>query len=148
LVAPDEPPHTQLWFFVYGQVVQADASSMRNILLATAPGVFVQPRRGQLSDTIAALLEGQLSAEHLRDRIGVAVFTQAELSTLLIAVHLPGSTPLSILAVELLPGGTTTSVSDAGRSEVASARVDTSAIFPFGRRILRASPLTPVSPFC
>jgi hypothetical protein len=148
LVAPDEPPHTQLWFFVYGQVVQADASSMRNILLATAPGVFVQPRRGQLSDTIAALLEGQLSAEHLRDRIGVAVFTQAELSTLLKAVHLPGSTPLSILAVELLPGGTTTSVSDAGRSDVASARVGTSAIFPFGRRILRASPLTPVSPFC
>ena len=160
LVTPFQPPKTSLWFFVYGQVVQADGASIRNVLLATSLGIFLNPRRGDVATNLAPLLQNWLKVSNQRDRIGIAVFTQAELTTLLQAVHLPESTPLSVLAVELLPPGTGTEVghTDANQNLTATfaatttaaavaGTVNHNAVFPFGR-ILRASPLTPVGPLC
>ncbi|HEY2301901.1 MAG TPA: hypothetical protein VGH66_08405 [Acidimicrobiales bacterium] len=154
LVTPVQPPKTQMWFFIYGQVVQADARSMRNILLATSLGVFLRPIRDGLSSQISVLLKHFTGSTTQRDRTALAVFTQTEIATLLKAIHLPDSTPLSVLAVELLPGGTGSDVGSpqtaAGATVALSANIastNTAATFPFGR-ILRASPLTPVGPLC
>ncbi len=117
LVTPLQPPKTQMWFFIYGQVVQADARSMRNILLATSLGVFLRPIRDGLSSQISVLLKHFTGSTTQRDRTALAVFTQTEIATLLKAIHLPDSTPLSVLAVELLPGGTG---SDVGSPQTAA----------------------------
>jgi hypothetical protein len=154
LVTPFQAPKTQMWFFVYGQVVQADAFSMRNVLLATSLGVFLRPIRDGLTGELGTLLKNFTGITTQRDRIAIAVFTQTELATLLEAIHLPDSTPLSILAVELLPGGTGTDVGQPPALDQPQAAVLPTAAanvqaptFPFGR-ILRASPLTPIGPLC
>jgi hypothetical protein len=96
-----------------------------------------------------------------RDRIAVAAFHQAQIEAILTQIHLPASSPLSVVAVELLPGGTifepgnvnSSAASSALRSTsaptgtTASAIVETPPAFPFGR-ILRVAPLQPVAPFC
>jgi hypothetical protein len=145
LVEPNELPRTQLWFFVYAQAAQADAGSMRNILLATAPGTFLTKRRSG-GDQIERLLAHFLTGAPQRDRLGYAVFHQAEVKTLLEAIHLPESSPLSALAVELLPAGT---VSEPGQEGGQLDALEAARLpgFPFGR-ILRTSPLTPIEPYC
>ncbi|HEU5001984.1 MAG TPA: hypothetical protein VFW71_04315 [Actinomycetota bacterium] len=169
LVTPLDPPKTQMWFFVYGQVVQADGFSMRNVLLATSLGVFLRPGREGLGAEVAGLLKNFLGTRTQRDRIAMGVWTQTELATLLKAIHLPESTGLSVLAVELLPGGTGQPTQPPPREFALAAApaasqaaagpapgtVTTEAAFisrppptfPFGR-ILRASPLTPIGPLC
>jgi hypothetical protein len=144
-----------MWFFIYGQVVQADALSMRNILLATSLGVFIRPIRDGIGTQLGGLLKNFIGTTTQRDRTAIAVFTQAEMATLLKSIHLPDSTPLSVLAVELLPGGTGSDVGDpaapaglaAGKATTVTPASYQAAVFPFGR-ILRASPLTPVGPLC
>jgi hypothetical protein len=71
------------------------------------------------------------------DRIAVAAFHQAQIEAILALIHLPASSSLSMIAVELLPGG----------SIFEAAGFAAESVFPFGR-ILRASPLAPVAPFC
>ncbi|MEA2297892.1 MAG: hypothetical protein QOF77_828 [Solirubrobacteraceae bacterium] len=157
LVDLDEEPRTTMWFFVYAQAVQADGASMRNILLATAPGVFRSRRRAEFTRAAGAVFADFRAGRGQRDRLAFAVFHQAELETLLTRLHLPDSAPLSVLAVELLPAGTVAepNLSDFG---VASTLVSQGRAadrgagpeppsFPFGR-ILRTSPLTPIEPFC
>ena len=81
-------PATDLWFLLYAQVVQADGKDMRNILLAR--------RRGWFDDRkVRNRQEADLSAS--------AAWSQPEIASLLNAMGLPGDSPLSILAVELLP---------------------------------------------
>lgn len=155
LVRGDEPPRTQLWFFLYAQAVQADAASMRNILLATAPGTFLTRRQRDGADQLERLLAHLLTGTPQRDRLGYAVFHQAEVESLLERIHLPGASPLSVLAVELLPGGTVSEPKAEGaptdaEAKQAAVRVDARIInpsFPFGR-ILRTSPLMPIEPYC
>jgi hypothetical protein len=161
LVTLEDYPKTQLWFFLYAQTVQADGRSMRNVLLASSAGVYISPRQGDNVDpTVAALFKSYLSgARYQRDRIGYALFHQAEVDTILQTLHLSASSPLSILAVELLPGGTGTEVSQPGNVAGAQLAPDINpaatavgsrsggGVFPFGR-IMRSSPLTPVAGVC
>ena len=147
LAGPYEPPRTHLWFFLYAQAAQADAASMRNILLATAPGTFLTKRQADGGDQIERLLVHFLTGAPQRDRLGYAVFHQAEADTLLEAIHLPQSSPLSVLAVELLPAGTVNEPKgEGGRFDTLDAAVRVLG-FPF-ERILRTSPLTPIEPYC
>jgi hypothetical protein len=170
LVAPTEPPKTSMWFLLYAQAVQADGATMRNILIAAEPGVFVT----RTLDTINAALEpyfATLVANSLksRDRTSVAVFHQAQVEAILASIHLPADSSLSVIAVELLPGGTGNEVGQPGAALLAAAPAanatsgaNTAAatgvatlavaapphpVFPFSR-ILRASPLSPIAPFC
>jgi hypothetical protein len=154
LVTLEDYPKTSLWFFLYAQTVQADGSSMRNVLLASSEGVFLSRRVGDALDpTVAPIFKSYVSgaATYQRDRIGYAVFTQAEVDTILHALHLSAASPLSILAVELLPAGTGTEVGqppgalEARTLDVAAAQ--RGGVFPFGR-ILRTSPLTPIAAVC
>ena len=177
LYSPRETPKTTMWFLVYVQAMQADGASVRNILIATEPGVFLTPD----DDNIAAALNtyvATIKASKGPDRLAVAVLHQAQIEAILDSVHLPNSLPLSVIAVEFLPGGTGAEVGTAPTTPPApvkvaapaaaqttattpsaaapAAAVDTMDMaiagppivnFPFGR-ILRVSPLTPIAPFC
>ena len=84
---------TMLCFFLYAQVVQADAASNRNVLLLHRCAVFEQRDIDE-------------AAPAQRDRVGSAAFSEKEIQGALAALGLPGDLQLSALAVELLPGGT------------------------------------------
>ena len=100
-----------MWFFIYGQVVQADACSMRNILLATSLGVFLRPIREGLGSQLSVLLKNFTGSTIATGPHRLSPSSPRPRSPhLLKAIHLPDSTPLSVLAVELLPGGTGTDV--------------------------------------
>ena len=152
LTTPVEPPHTSMWFLLYAQVTQADSSSMRNILIATETGILASRTLDTMNPALEPYFQGVIQgAASARDRIAVAAFHQAQVEAILAAVHLPASSSLSVIAVELLPGGTGT---DVGVQAPALILVTTTATvatvnpgFPFSR-ILRASPLVPVAPFC
>lgn len=153
LTTPVEPPSTTMWFLLYAQVTQADSSSMRNILLATERGNLAGRTLGDTIDPALKPYFQPVIADVItaRDRIAIAVFHQAQIEAMLAAVHLPASASLSLIAVELLPGGTGADVGNplAGSTVVTTAAT-TAAVntgFPFSR-ILRASPLVPVAPFC
>lgn len=109
LYSPREAPKTTMWFLLYAQAVQADGASVRNILIATEPGVYIP--RGD--DTIPAALIPYIQtirASTGLDRLAVAVFHQAQIEAILASVHLPSGLSLSAIAVEFLPGGTGTEV--------------------------------------
>jgi hypothetical protein len=150
LTGKQERPRTSMWFLLYAQAVQADGASMRNILIATEPGVFAN-RELDLVDPALRPYFITLSTNSLKsfNRIAVATFHQAQIESILESVHLPASSALSVLAVELLPAGTGNTGSNANVAGVTTAapvpRVPPT--FPFGR-ILRTSPLEPVAPFC
>jgi hypothetical protein len=139
LVRPTETPRTTLCFFLYAQVVQADALSNRNVLLMHRYGDF-QPRE-----------EGNdIAPNTQRDRTGTATFANAEIIDALEALGLPDDLPLSVLAAELLPGGT------AGyQPNKPPVPVQLDGADPLGsgltgtpQRILRVSPLVSVAPVC
>jgi hypothetical protein len=147
LTTPREPPHTSMWFLLYAQAVQADGNTMRNVLIAAEPGVFVN----RTLETIDPALEpyfDTLVANSLRalNRTSVATFHQAQIEAILASIHLPASSPLSVIAVEMLPGGTGSDGNPFGGAAPTAAATAVLG-FPFGR-ILRASPLDPVAPFC
>ena len=162
LTAPVDAPRTTMWFLIYAQAVQADGASMRNILLAAELGAFAGRALDNIDPAlrpfVATLVSNSFKA---RDRIAVAAFHQAQIEAILRQIHLPASSPLSVVAVELLPGGTifepgnfdALAASSVPRSmsapagTTARAVVKTPPAFPFGR-ILRVAPLQPVAPFC
>jgi hypothetical protein len=85
------PPATQIWILLYTQVERADRGGYRNILLG---------RRLARPDREKAYLRGgsgtaQLSAD--------AAWSQYEIAALLQAVGMDEESPLSVLAVEVLP---------------------------------------------
>jgi len=82
-----------MWVLLYGQVTQADGTTRRNVLLARAPAV---PR--------FATESGKPIGPQTRDVIGVAEFRTADVELVLGDLALPPDTPLSVIAVELLPG--------------------------------------------
>jgi hypothetical protein len=112
-------PATELWFLLYAQVIQADGKDHRNILLAR--------RRGRPTERrIRSRVETDLTAS--------TGWTQAEVDAVLEAYELPVDSPLSVLAIELLP--------EVERPED-----------PLGAdlgevRILRASPLVKLDEVC
>jgi hypothetical protein len=171
-------PKTTMWFLVYVQAVQADGASVRNILIAAEPGVYL----ARQDDTIGAALKTYLAAITAatgQDRLAVAVFHQAQIEAILASVHLPSNLPLSMIAVEFLPGGTGDEVGTAPTPPLSPVHIETklatpaaaasAATVPSGKgtvlmdtapppeapvvdfpfgRILRVSPLTPIAPFC
>jgi hypothetical protein len=67
----------------------------------------------------------------------VAAVHQAQVESILASVHLPASSSVSVIAVELLPGGTANNIGNVAGVAIAAVV-----------RILRASPLEPVASFC
>jgi hypothetical protein len=96
-------PYTKLWALLYAQVTQADGASQRNVLLLTER---LDPIPSQIVDP-----SGQTGSSVTRDVYGVGVFSQQDdpnlgktgIETVLNALLLPRNSPLSVLAVELLP---------------------------------------------
>lgn len=114
------PPNTEIWIVLYARVMQADASTKRNIQIDLRRLHVARPHRG---DGSPRFVEGEIA------------WTGAEVRDALELAGIPLDTPLSVLAVELLPepnGGFTD---------------------PLGRdlgevRILRTSPLSAVRIDC
>jgi hypothetical protein len=117
-------PQTSIWVLIYAQVMQADGAAHRNVLL-----------KHSVARTPRQLQERRRLAQPTRDVMGTATFTMKEIEATLKGLALPPDSPLSVLAVELLPGGTDRLEDPLG------AQLG-------GQRILRASPLTPVPAAC
>jgi hypothetical protein len=157
LTAPVDTPQTAMWFLIYAQAVQADGTCMRNILIAAEQGRFVGRALVDIGSAlrpfVTTLVKNAITA---RDRIALAVFHQAQIEAILTQARLPSNSALSVIAVELLPGGT---IFEPGNLDAPLARPPpasaaatsfgavTQPAFPFGR-ILRITPLAPVAPFC
>jgi hypothetical protein len=126
-------------------VVQSDGAINRNILLAHCYGTYVPPQR---PNDIQPLPVTQ------RDRMGYSVFAMSDVQELLLLLGLPLNAPLSVLAVELLPGGVgnDTPNDPAGPHPVPHPPADPlgAELGPDGRpqRILRVSTLVPVAAIC
>jgi len=102
---------------MYTQVLQADGENYRNLLIHRKQAFLKEP----FSDTCP---------------IGVATFEESEIVQLLREYTLPANSPLSVLAVEMLPTPDQGSLRD-----------------PLGnglgrQRILRTSPLVKVADSC
>jgi hypothetical protein len=174
LTLPPLDPRSRMWVLLYAQVVQADGTTRRNVLLGRAPA----PPRFDIE-------AGKAVAPKTRDVIGVAEFATPDVEAVLDDLALPNDTPLSVIAVELLPGDSLVqaevlhdqqvfalfdqpemSVGSFGAAQGAEAGADgvlavgglanVRIADPLGRqlgeitsrRILRCSPLTPVAPSC
>ncbi|MCP1783881.1 hypothetical protein [Bradyrhizobium japonicum] len=112
-------PATQIWFLLYVQVLQADGKDHRNILLGRRRGIFRERK-------VVSRVETDLAAS--------AQWTEAEIAAALETYGLPRESPLSVLAVELLP-------------EV-QPPADPLGASLGDVRILRASPLVKLSDVC
>jgi hypothetical protein len=141
-------PYTKLWALLYAQVTQADGASQRNVLLLTER---LDPLLSQITNP-----NGQTGPSVTRDVYGVGVFSQQDdkstgktgIETVLNALLLPLNSPMSVLAVELLPtngpfdrpGGLTAPGDPQGLGPL-----DNNLGF---QRILRTSPLIAVPAIC
>lgn len=116
------PPNSRLEGLLYAQVCQADGAAWRNVLLLRSPGqVFFPQQNFRIADP--RLAPGRIQ------------FPQDDIVRRLNLLGLPVDSPLSVLAVELLPepGG----------------QIEDPLGHDLGKvRILRASPLTPVPEIC
>jgi hypothetical protein len=82
------PPNTEIWIVLYARVMQADASTKRNIQVDLRP--LIPPREPQVKTT-PLLVEGEIR------------WTGPEVEYALQVAGLPDDTPMSVLAIELLP---------------------------------------------
>jgi hypothetical protein len=82
------PPNTDIWIVLYARVMQADASTKRNIQIDLRPLNVPRQRKGE---STPLFVEGEVS------------WTGAEVRAALQNAGIPQDTPLSVLAVELLP---------------------------------------------
>jgi hypothetical protein len=131
-------PQTALWFLLYTQVAQADGAARRNVLLDRQPGTLPPAPPGTVFFPTLGLN---------RDPRGTTTFYEKDIRGLLSLLGLPPTAPLSVLAVEILPGPRHF-LTDAAAAPAAAAGED-----PLGpqlgqRRILRTSPLTAVPAIC
>jgi hypothetical protein len=115
-------PATSIWMLLYTQVERADRGARRNVLLGS---------RLATPDRSRGNIEGGLRGAQLS---GNAAWSQAEVSTLLESLGLAHETPLSVLAVEILPNEQP--AADPLGSDLGS------------ERILRTSPLLAVPDVC
>jgi hypothetical protein len=131
-------PQTSLWFMLYAQMRQTDGGSNRNILLGR-----------ELAKVLSApsFVGAQEMLAQNREPRGSATFDQEQIAALLRHLSLPENAPLSVLAVEVLPGPHVTDPA------LDAQRLQTSEEDPLGRqlgrrRILRTSPLTAAPAIC
>ncbi len=140
-------PQTTLWFMLYTQVTQTDGASQRNVLLGRQQARLLP----QLQKAAAPAPLGIG-----REPRGTAMFSADVVKSVLRLLGLPGNAPLSVLAVEILPGhlhSRTGNVPGAGNVASADASIETNKEDPLGlqlgqRRILRTSPLAAVPAIC
>jgi hypothetical protein len=117
-------PNTEIWILLYVQVVQIDGASHRNVLLSRAKvKPLSRPRGDQLYGDDALLMGG-------------TVFEQRSIVERLLSLGLPRNSPLSVLAVELLPEPEVERFADPLGGDLGHVR------------ILRSSPLHAVPPIC
>lgn len=114
-----DKPRSQIWVQLYAQAEQVDGQDRRNVLLGRKPA----PWTG-----------GGFSGGGKTEAFGTATFADAEIRLTLEALAFADDAQLSVLAVELLPNGTTV--------------VDPLGVDLGAQRILRTSPLTPVPAIC
>jgi hypothetical protein len=112
-------PATTMWVVLYAQVTQADGEDHCNIMLARKAAPLRRKRD----------IPGQLVAPR-----GDARWSQAEIEVALASLGLPEESPLSVLAVELLPE--VNRMPDPLGNDLGTTR------------ILRSSRLVPVPPVC
>jgi hypothetical protein len=113
------PPRTDMWFMLYAQVMQADGADHRNVLLSRLRGL---PQRSREKRDLAGMT------------FGAAFWPEKEIEAELATLGLAPDSPLSCLAVEMLPNGVP--VPDGLGSQLGQ------------QRILRSSPLSPVLVLC
>ncbi|MFL6313347.1 MAG: hypothetical protein ACJ71W_14695 [Terriglobales bacterium] len=147
-------PRSEIVVMLYAQVVQIDGDCHRNILLThrvMAPRIPEPP----LGEVFVA------PNPRTRDLMGVTAFPEKQVESILAQLRLSTLTPLSVLAVELLPGDDFGKAnlrqgrnleSDELQAEYSTVRV-AGQNDPLGsglgsRRILRTSSLTPVPRIC
>jgi hypothetical protein len=135
-------PQTTIWFMLYTQVVQSDGASFRNVLIdhhlgMTLPVKSPNPQHGPAIGPMAGWEFPERHIESLLSRIG-----------------LPKTSPLSVLAVEILPGLLNLNVFDPARNlKSQDSQRENETDDPVGRglggrRILRVSPLAAVPAIC
>ncbi len=148
-------PRTEIIVMLYAQVTQIDGESQRNILLTHRVMVPQIPEPPPGGVFIAR-------TPQTRDLVGLTIFSEKQTQTILSELRLSTLTPLSVVAVELLPGD------DRGKTDIrrqpdikfqdieaeySGVAVADESGHALGaglgsRRILRTSPLTPVPPIC
>ena len=137
-------PQTRIWFMLYAQVLQADGSSHRNILLEHLQGERLPNRTGKF------VVNFNPQHGHTVGPIAGTSFPEKSIDARLQLLGLPLTTSLSVLAVEVLPGPLRFPQTDTG---VAQPAATAEAEDPLGanlglRRVLRTSPLTAVPAIC
>ncbi|WP_433975532.1 hypothetical protein [Tunturiibacter lichenicola] len=172
-------PQTVIWFMLYAQVLQTDGASYRNILLTHLQGQLLPDPPPLLLEATPVLqlpfnkVSPHLPATHAapatngnhsvnREPRAFTVFSEQLIEGLLATLSLPLTSPLSVLAVELLPGplnvdptvGDLDRTAAVGKLRIANdTGTGTPTEDPLGadlglRRILRTSPLTQVPAIC
>jgi hypothetical protein len=134
-------PQTRIWFMLYAQVLQADAASYRNVLLNHVPGARLMNEKGSGNPQHGPAL----------GPVAGAIFPEVGIDARLDLLGLPPTTPLSVLAVEALPGPLNIPIQDNARGAASAATAAPED--PLGanlglRRIMRTSPLTAVPAIC
>jgi hypothetical protein len=132
-------PQTAIWFMLYTQALQADGASFRNILIdhrmgVTQPPNDLNPQHGSAIGPLAA-----------------TAFSEGSIRSFLTKLGLPDTAPLSVLAVEVLPGLLNMPRArdvHVGIGPAASAQDDPLGCNLGARRILRVSPLVAVPAIC
>jgi hypothetical protein len=103
------PPKTEIWCMLYAQIVQADAAGRRNVLLAEAR--LGLPQRPEINvgaflarrDALQPIAFNSVAVSLDAPEIGTFTWTEGEIGSLLDAFDLSRDTPLSVLAVEMMP---------------------------------------------
>ena len=103
------PPKTEIWCMLYAQVLQADARQRRNVLLAEARLDLAKAKDFDLQKFLA--IRQGLELRAFNDvpvnldaaPTGMFAWSENEIRALLDAFHLAPDTPLSVLAVEMMP---------------------------------------------
>jgi hypothetical protein len=132
-------PRTLIGFLLYAQVMQADGSGYRNILIA---------------QRTAEPIPVQLPSTHVDE--GRAVFSHSAVAAALGEYGLPASAPLSVVAVEVFAGirfdGNVREIGIPPRGTPPADWPQPPNLFDAKnlgrRRILRTSALTPIAPMC
>ena len=104
-----KPPKTEIWCMLYAQVRQADAKEYRNILLAEARLDLVTVKDLDVRIFLARRFEmdartsNSLAVNIDAPQNGTFTWTEKEIRQLLELFDLAADTPLSVLAVEMMP---------------------------------------------
>jgi hypothetical protein len=146
-----KPPKTEIWCMLYAQVLQADARSHRNILLTEAKLELVRVKDLDVRTFLARRFEldvrtsNSLTVNVDAPPNGIFTWTEKDIRQLLDLFSLAPDTPLSVLAVEMMPRY--------DRYIVHGEEVPDDSARPLSRdlgqyRILRTSPLVATPDIC